>query len=310
MMGKIKKKILITGIQGMLGQDLSQVFDSDYEVYGIDINPDTDKPRVFLADITQRKDLEALFLQIKPWMVIHGAAFTNVDLAESEQEQAKAVNVLGTENIAFLCQQYNAKLIFISTDYVFDGNKKTAYIETDKPYPLNYYGCSKLAAEQRVAACLTEYIIVRTSWLFGTKGKNFVKAIVNKARADGDLKVVNDQIGSPTYTLSLAQALFWLTKSVFQSESEQSSYGIYHVSNSGQCSWFEFAQAILELTGIKAKLEPVDSDYIARAAKRPKFSVMDKSRFEKITGKKLCLWKQALEQYLSQEKNQVVLPEE
>ena len=294
----------------MLGQDLSQVFDSDYEVYGIDINPDTDKPRVFLADITQRKDLEALFLQIKPWMVIHGAAFTNVDLAESEQEQAKAVNVLGTENIAFLCQQYNAKLIFISTDYVFDGNKKTAYIETDKPYPLNYYGCSKLAAEQRVAACLTEYIIVRTSWLFGTKGKNFVKAIVNKARADGDLKVVNDQIGSPTYTLSLAQALFWLTKSVFQSESEQSSYGIYHVSNSGQCSWFEFAQAILELTGIKAKLEPVDSDYIARAAKRPKFSVMDKSRFEKITGKKLCLWKQALEQYLSQEKNQVVLPEE
>jgi len=291
----------------MLGQDLSQVFDLDYEVYGIDINPAGDgKSRFFSSDITDRKALELLFSQIKPAMVIHGAAFTNVDLAETEPEQARAVNVLGTENIAFLSNKYNAKLIFISTDYVFDGNKTTPYLETDIPNPISYYGRSKLEAEQCISKYLTEYIIVRTSWLFGINGKNFVKAIINKARNDGALKVVNDQIGSPTYTLNLAQGLFWLIKAVFETEPEMSKYGIYHLTNSGQCSWFEFAQAILEITQIKASLDPVDSNFIARAAKRPKFSVLDKSRFEKITGKKLCVWKQGLEQYLLQEKNQAV----
>jgi dTDP-4-dehydrorhamnose reductase len=307
MVEKIKSKILITGINGMLGQDLVKIFNPEHELYGIDINQGKlSDNKVFSTDISDRKSLDAVFAEIKPWLVIHAAAFTNVDAAETEKALAKAVNVTGSENIAFLCKKYQAKLVFISTDYVFNGRKQTAYIESDMPDPLNYYGQSKLAAELYINKYLSDYLIVRTSWLFGINGKNFVKAIKNKAMQDGALKVVNDQIGSPTYTLNLAQGLYWLIKKVFQDNSDPSNYGIYHLSNSGQCSWYEFAQEILKLTGIKASIEPVDSDYIMRPAKRPAFSVLDKSRFEKVTGKKLCLWPEALAQYLKQEKNQSV----
>ncbi|MFH1061350.1 MAG: dTDP-4-dehydrorhamnose reductase [Candidatus Omnitrophota bacterium] len=305
MVEEIKAKILITGINGMLGQDLGEIFNSDYELFGIDINKDkASKNKVFPADITDRKSLDLIFAQIKPWLVIHAAAFTNVDAAETQTEQAKAVNVTGTDNIAFLCQKYQAKLVFISTDYVFNGKKGSAYIESDMADPLNYYGHSKLAAEQCISKYLSDYLIVRTSWLFGINGKNFVKAIINKAKQDGALKVVDDQIGSPTYTLSLAQGLYWLIKKVFHLNPDPANYGVYHLTNSGQCSWYEFAREILELSNIKAVIEPVDSDYIMRPAKRPAFSVLDKSRFEKVTGKKLCLWTEALAQYLEQEKKQ------
>ncbi len=307
MVEKIKEKVLITGIKGMLGHDLYQVFSPDYEVCGIDVNSDkTNQGQIFSADITDLESLEKTFSKLKPWLVIHSAAFTNVDAAESEQEQAKSVNVLGTKNIALLCQKYNSKLVFISTDYVYDGSKTSAYLETDTPNPINYYGQSKLEAEQSIGEYISEYIIVRTSWLFGSNGKNFVKAIINKANQDGELKVVADQIGSPTYTLNLAQGLSWLISSVFQLAPDQSKYGIYHLTNSGQCSWFEFAQEILRKTKIKAAIDPVDSDYVKRAAKRPKFSILDKSRFEKVTGKKLCQWQEALEQYLLQEKNYTI----
>lgn len=291
----------------MLGHDLIKIFNPDYEIFGIDIHPDkTSKNKVFPADITDRTALESVFAEIEPWLVIHAAAFTNVDAAEAETEQAKAVNVTGSENIAFLCKKYKAKLVLISTDYVFDGKKTIPYIESDIPNPINLYGYSKLAAEQVVSKHLSEYLIVRTSWLFGLKGKNFVSTIKNKAIKDGALKVVDDQIGSPTYTVNLAQGLSWLIKQAFQLSSDQANYGIYHLSNSGQCSWYEFAQAILELSEIKAVIEPVDSDYIMRAAKRPAFSVLNKSRFEKFTGKKLCPWKEALSQYLLEEKNQIL----
>jgi dTDP-4-dehydrorhamnose reductase len=304
MVEEAKKKILITGINGMLAQDLISVLSPDYDLYGLDMaGLNTGDFCFYEADITKIDDLITVFKQINPWLVIHAAAFTNVDLAESEQDKARAVNVQGSENLAKICSQFKAKLVFISTDYVFDGKKKAPYLTTDQTCPVNFYGQTKLAAEKAISSILDEYLIVRTSWLFGVHGKNFVKAIRTKAVKDGKLYVVNDQIGSPTYSVSLAQALALLIKKIFSENNNPENYGIYHVTNSGQCSWYDFAGLILEFSNIKAELEPVGTDFAKRAAKRPEFSVLDKSRFKAVAQTELCSWQDALRQYLKQEEN-------
>ncbi|MCK4993531.1 MAG: dTDP-4-dehydrorhamnose reductase [Candidatus Omnitrophica bacterium] len=301
MVDEAKKRILITGINGMLGQDLGPVLETQFLISGIDLqNPEGSKYDYFCCDITNINELTAAFEKINPWLTIHGAAFTDVDGCENNPEKAEAINIKGTNNIVSLCKQYGTKLIYISTDYVFSGEKSSAYTIDDTPAPLNVYGRTKLEAEQLVLRELPESLIVRTSWLFGKGGKNFVKTIIDKSSQVDTLKVVNDQRGSPTHTLSLSLALKELISAVFLAPVNAENYGVYHVSNSENCTWYEFAKKITDLCDIDVNIVAVDSTEFVRQALRPKRSILDNSRYEKATKNKLCSWVQALQSYLTQ----------
>ena len=300
MVAEAKKKILITGINGMLGKDLGPVIEGEFLISGIDLQAQIDNEYDYhCCDITDSRKLRKVFDEVRPWLVIHGAAFTDVDGCEKYPEKAEAINVQGTKNIVSLCSEYKAKLIFISTDYVFDGENSQAYTVDDTPSPLNVYGHTKLAAEQAVLNGATKSLVVRTSWLFGKGGKNFVKTIKEKSAHGDTLRVVNDQRGSPTHTLSLAKALMKLIKAVFFSSKQTENHGIYHISNSETCTWYEFAKKIIDLCNINVDVVAVDSTEFVRPAKRPKLSVLDNSRYEQITKHRLCSWEQALQTYLT-----------
>ncbi|MCP4649445.1 MAG: dTDP-4-dehydrorhamnose reductase [PVC group bacterium] len=299
-MEEAKKKILITGINGMLGADLIKQLCNKYCIAGIDItSSEKDGIECVLCDITDEQQVEDVFLRLAPWGVIHAAAYTNVDGCEQDTKKAYLINAEGTKNVATVCKKTGAKLIYISTDYVFDGKNTIPYKETDSPNPLNEYGRTKLAGEEFVRAYADEFLIVRTSWLFGLAGKNFVRTIIEKAGEVEQLKVVNDQTGSPTHTVSLAQAIDKLIDSVFLSGSETEHRDLFHVSNSGSCTWYEFAKKILELNELKTEIIPVDSSVVSRPAKRPHFSVIDNSYYQQITADELCSWQEALRCYLN-----------
>ncbi|MFH1458923.1 MAG: dTDP-4-dehydrorhamnose reductase [Candidatus Omnitrophota bacterium] len=294
-----KKRILITGVKGMLGPDLAEELAKDYHVFGLDLDVSEPSNNYFLCDITKKEDLENIFTKVNPWLVIHSAAYTNVDLAEDYPELVNLVNVQGTKYVAEFCNQFKAKLVYISTDYVFDGEKEGGYDEYDLPNPINVYGHSKLGGEKVVSSLLSEYLIVRTSWLFGYHGKNFVTTIIDKAKHATQLKVVNDQRGSPTYTKSLAQAINKLITAVFSISKMGERYGIFHISNTGNCSWFEFAQEILKLNNINIKVIPVTTLDFPRAAQRPKSSVLNNRHYQRITHDEICSWQKALQNYFS-----------
>jgi len=299
MVEEAKKKILITGICGMLGKDLVSRLKRDYRLMGLELKPcELEGIDVYQADITEFGACEELFKRESPWLVIHAAAFTDVDGCQNSPAEAASINEIGTVNIARLCSMHKAKLVYISTDYVFDGEKGLTYQETDQTNPLNVYGQTKLNGEIAVSKYLKEYLIIRTSWLFGRAGKNFVETIIAKALERGELRVVNDQRGSPTYTVSLADGIAQLIMAVFERDFNLDKCGIYHITNAGHCSWFEFAAKIIELKNIKAKVLPVTSSEFKRPAKRPSVSILDNKRFDELTGKKLCLWQQALDNYL------------
>lgn len=300
MVERIEKKILITGAAGMLGKALISRFNDRFCVIALDLNPvkENNSSIVFCpADICNLDALNGIFHKYRPEIVIHAAAYTDVDGCENKTELAYRINGQGTQNIACLCKQIKAKLIYTSTDYVFDGSKGGAYREDDPPNPLNVYGRSKLEGEKAVARTIAEYLIVRTSWLFGAGGKNFVDTIIDKAGKGEQLKVVNDQIGSPTHTESLAQAIEKLIGHIFQ-KNKRNAYGIYHITNSGTCSWFEFAREIIDLSKTKAQILPLSSTEFARSAQRPAISILDNSRYNEITGHSLCSWQEALKQYI------------
>ncbi len=300
MVDEVKKKILITGINGMLGRDLADVLKGQYSISGIDVHESGDsKNAYYCCDITDAGRLRKILEKIKPWLIIHAAAFTDVDGCEKYPEKAETINVQGTRNIVSLCQEYGSRLIYISTDYVFNGKKSTAYTEDDATSPLNVYGRTKLLGEELVRTDLPESLIVRTSWLFGKGGKNFVKTIIDKSAQVDTLKVVNDQRGSPTHTLSLSLGLRELIKAVFGALEKAANYGVYHVSNSENCTWYEFARTIVDLCDINVDVIPVDSTQFPRPAKRPERSILDNSRYEQVTKNKLCTWRQALQSYLS-----------
>jgi dTDP-4-dehydrorhamnose reductase len=203
-----------------------------------------------------------------PDMIIHCAALTNVDFCETNPEINYRVNALGTENVALAAQKVKASLVYISTDYVFDGEKGSPYIEYDLPRPLNHYGLAKLAGERIVQSLLDRYFIVRTSWLCNKEGKNFVNTILRLAKEKDEFRVVNDQIGTPTYAPDLAQCISKLIETDY--------YGIYHASNEGFCSWYDFAREILELAGFKkVRVIPITSEEYGGPTKRPKYSVLD-----------------------------------
>ena len=289
-------RILISGISGMLGVDLYQVLGKEHQVTGLDRRdfPCSPSPSVSKIDITDLEAVKELFSRLTPHFVIHAAAYTDVDGCEKDADKAYQVNALGTRNIALACQKLDIPLLYLSTDFVLRGNKEAPYSEFDEPHPVNVYGKSKLAGESYLRSFLSRYFIVRTSWLYGKWGENFVATILKLAREESTLKVVNDQVGSPTYTKDLSQQIKRLVATEL--------YGIYHITNSGRCSWYEFAQEILRLAGIKGvKLTPLTSEELARPAPRPKFSVLDNYCLRLSLGDGMREWKEALEEYMEKD---------
>jgi dTDP-4-dehydrorhamnose reductase len=273
-------KVALTGAGGMLGHAVQKVF-SDVELI-----PFT---RAAL-DITDLDDAVKKIKDTRPDFLIHAAAFTNVDACESEPEKAYLVNGIGSRNIAIACEEVRCPVIHISSDYVFDGSKGVAYDEWDRTNPVSQYGLSKLMAEQFVSSLTNRFYIVRTSWLYGGNGKNFVETIIRLLAEKDSLQVVNDQFGSPTFTADLGRTLRELVGK---------GYGTYHVTNSGICTWYEFAVKIAGKKGIRKQIVPVTSEEFRRPAKRPAFSALNNTmlRLEGISP--LRHWEEALDEYLS-----------
>jgi len=246
-------------------------------------------------DVTNKRDVDICINDNKPDVAIHAAAYTDVDGCESNRELAFQVNADGAKNVALACKKTSSVMLYISTDYIFDGEKNSPYIEEDKSNPINVYGESKLAGENHVKSILDRYCIVRTSWLFGANGKNFVKTILRLSQEKNELKVVNDQIGSPTYTLDLAKAIKTLLT--------KPSFGYYHVSNQGSCSWYDFAREILKQSGFdEVRVISILTEEFKRPANRPKYSVLNCQKFMDEFGYNLKDWQSALKDYLA-EKN-------
>lgn len=268
-------KILVTGADGMLGSDLCPMLeDSGFEVIETTINE---------LDITNELNVHSVISDVKPDYVIHCAAYTNVDKAEEERETATLVNATGTQYIAQACKKNDCTLVYISTDYVFDGNKETPYETNDKTSPINLYGLSKLQGEQAIQKICNRYYILRTSWLYGHHGKNFVETMISIAQ-NPEVKVVDDQTGCPTWTVDLADAII----SVIDEDKE---YGIYHACGSGSTSWYGFAREIYTQMNLSVNLVPCRTKDYPRPAKRPQYSVMNNNGL-------LRNWDDALREYL------------
>lgn len=275
-------RILVTGAGGMLGSDLVARFRSGHEVTGVTRHD---------FDILKESEIRGFLARVRPDWVIHAAAFTNVDRCESEPDKAYRVNSEGARDVARACWSVGARMLYISTDYVFDGTKGSPYMENDPVNPLNVYGKSKLRGEQEVQKVLRDALIVRTSWLYGHKGPNFVEAILAQVGKKDELAVVADQVGNPTYTPDLADAVARLV--------EAGAYGPVHVTNEGLCSWYGYAGKILELAGITGmKIKAVTTAELGRPAVRPAYSALSKDRYYNITGHRLRDWKEALAEYL------------
>ncbi|HEX7055678.1 MAG TPA: dTDP-4-dehydrorhamnose reductase [Bacilli bacterium] len=273
--------VLITGGKGQLGMDAAEVFAATHEVIACGRDE---------LDITDRQAVAALFAAIKPEIVIHCAAYTAVDKAEEDEDGAYLVNAIGTQNVALAAQKVGAKLCCISTDYVFDGTSDHPYAEQDSPNPINVYGKTKLAGERLAAASCAKLFTVRTSWVYGRHGNNFVKTMLRLAETQKPLSVVDDQIGSPTYTKDLAVFLAALTAT--------ERYGVYHVTNSGACSWYEFACAIFAESGLKVDVRPCKTADFPRPARRPRFSVLAHREIRRRGFNDLRHWRTALREFL------------
>ena len=274
------------GAKGMLGRDLLGVLLSSLpndEVIGWDIEE---------IDIQKEEDTVFKIEKLRPNIMVHIAAYTDVDGCELNEEKAFAVNAEGTKHVALTAYRCRAKMVYLSTDYVFDGNKREPYLESDSPHPLNVYGRSKWKGEQYVQELVKDPLIVRTQWLFGRYGKNFVTSILRQAGEKRILSIVNDQIGSPTYTVDLAKAISALI--------QFDASGIFHVANSDLCTWCTFGQAILKLSGMdKVRVIPISSKELGRPAIRPSYSVLNCQKLKKKTGLTLRSWSEALKEYLS-----------
>jgi dTDP-4-dehydrorhamnose reductase len=288
----------------MLGRDLCAELCRDYVVEGTDI-ASAERPDVkfYYSDITDPASVAGVVSAAMPNFVIHTAAWTDVDGCEGDVEKAFLVNARGAGNAAAACKAAGAVLIYVSTDFVFDGRKGAPYKETDGASPLSAYGASKLKGEELVREALKEHFILRTSWLYGRHGRNFVDTIIAKATSGASrsaLKVVDDQVGSPTYTKDLARAVKALLDKISAPGKIRPKYGIYNVSNSGKVSWFGYAGEILRLAGLKTRVVPISSDELGRPAARPAMSALDNSKFVKYTGHKMRAWKAALGEYLGE----------
>ena len=271
--------ILVVGANGMLGQDLMRAL--PVSARGVDIGE---------IDITSPESVRTLLVSLKPEVVINAAAYTDVDGCEANRELAIAVNGAGVGHLARVSADIGAKLVQVSTDYVFDGGKGSPYLEDDPTGPLSVYGHSKLLGEQNVRLN-PDHLIVRTQWLYGLHGKNFVETMLRLATERSELSVVDDQIGSPTWTVDLAGAIRALV--------EAGCRGTYHAANAGFCSWNEFARAIFADAGVKITVKPMTTTELKRPAPRPLYSTLDCAKLTRDTGYVLQRWREALKTYLS-----------
>ncbi len=277
-------KILVTGVKGQLGYDVVKLLDhQSIECIGVDIDD---------FDLTSKEEVQSYIKKYSPTAVIHCAAYTAVDKAEDHKEICHSVNVLGTSYIAEACSKIHARLMYFSTDYVFDGNGDAPFETDDIPNPINYYGYTKYLGEKEVTKALENYFIIRISWVFGKNGNNFINTMLKLSKERDSLNIINDQIGSPTYTSDLAK----LVVDMIQTE----KYGIYHATNEGFCSWYEFCREIFKKSNINMKVNPISTAEYVTKAKRPLNSRLSKKSL--IDNGFICLppWQDALERYLSE----------
>lgn len=280
-----RKKVLVFGANGQLGQCLKAVTaERNFN------------PVVFAskrdANILNEAALKVFFEREQAQFVVNCAAYTAVDKAEEEVEAAKAVNETGAACLAKACKNANAILIHISTDFVFDGNTVSLLKETDMTKPVNVYGQTKLAGEKAITSIFDKHIIIRTSWLYSEFANNFVKTMLRLGSERNNLQIIADQIGSPTYAIDLAHAIINII------QSSESIYGIYHYSNEGAVSWYDFAKAIFEMADLKAVVSPISASAYPSKAKRPSFSVMDKSKIKAVYGLDIPYWRESLSKCL------------
>lgn len=278
------QRILVIGAKGMLGRDLVEVLSGypDWEVLAWDIDE---------IDIREEEGTIAKIESARPETVINLAAYTDVDACEKDQEKAFAINAAGMRHVALGALKCSAKIVYLSTDYVFDGKKKEPYLEDDPPRPIGIYGLSKLKGEQHALDLVKDALIVRTQWLYGRHGKNFIVSILRQAREKKALSIVDDQVGSPTYTVDLAKAIAVLI--------QHDARGIYHVANGDLCTWYVFGLAILKLSGMTdVSVIPISSKELGRPAPRPSYSVLNTEKLKRETGINMRSWSEALEDYL------------
>lgn len=278
-------KILITGSKGQLGIEIIRQLrkNSIYQVIGMDKEE---------LNIVNLDDINETILSVKPDVVINCAAHTAVDLCETDIENAYKINAIGPRNLAIACEKVRAKFVQVSTDYVFNGNENQPYREDNETCPNSIYGKSKLMGEQFTKEFCSKYFIVRTAWLYG-EGNNFVRTMLKLAQNNKELNVVNDQFGSPTSTVDLAKAIIDLINT--------ENYGTYHGTCEGQCSWYDFAKKIFEISNIDIKVNPVSSEEFKRPAPRPKYSVLDNFMFKLIELNSFRKWEDSLIEYLEVE---------
>jgi dTDP-4-dehydrorhamnose reductase len=274
-------RILVTGAGGQLGQSIRSISGAYPDLEFIF----TDREDL---DITNKSAVFSFFGKYKPNYCINCAAYTQVDKAEEEPEKAYLINATGAKNLALACKDWNTTLIHISTDFVFDGKQTIPYTEDIKPNPLGVYGQTKLEGEKFIQSIQPEHYIVRTSWLYSEYAHNFVITILRRAKENEELRVVSDQRGSPTYARDLANFIISIVKSTSE------KYGIYHFSNKGNVSWFDFSRGILEEAGIKKSVQPIFSRDLNLKAIRPEYSVFDVSKSENIQGKTINDWRVSL----------------
>lgn len=274
-------RIVITGASGQLGSELQDLFNekSNYECFFLDRNK---------LPLDQTMLIQAILAQYKPDLIIHGGAYTAVDLAESETELADKINHLAAEQIAAYCALHRTKLIAISTDYVFDGLSSVALKEDAPVAPINTYGLTKLKGEQAIQKLCPEAIIIRTSWLYSTYGKNFVKTMIRLMSERDEIGVINDQIGSPTYARDLAEAILIIIAS------GKWLGGVYHYSNEGKISWYDFAVAIREIKGLNCVVNPLTTQMYPTPAERPKYSLLSNMKINLAYNIISNEWKESL----------------
>ncbi len=274
-------KAMITGANGMLAQAFIKSFPKDWELLPVDID---------VLDVTDELAVQDAVQLFKPELIVNCAAFAQVDLCEQEKERAFLVNGAGPGNIADAARQIGAFLVHFSTDYVFDGSSNTPYQEEDPIHPINVYGASKWEGECQIRTRLQDHLIIRTQWLYGSGGNHFVDTVLNLAKTNRVLKMVHDQVGSPTWTEDLSKATLELIK--------QKVTGTYHLTNSGCCSWYEFACKIVEEAGLRVELLPCSSAEFPRAASRPLYSALSVEKAKEKIKSSLPHWEIALKQFI------------
>jgi dTDP-4-dehydrorhamnose reductase len=278
--------VLVTGASGQLGQAIQFIAKYHSEIKFVFCSSSD-------LDISNKENCQTVFQNTKPDFCINAAAYTAVDKAESERNKAELINVLGSKNIAEACNNFDVKLIHISTDFVFDGSNDKPYTETQITNPKGVYGQTKLDGEKAIQQVFSKYYIIRTSWVYSQFGNNFMKTMLRLASERTSLSVVNDQIGTTTNAVDLAEALVQII--LFNNQQPTANnYGIYNFSNEGECSWYDFAKKIFEINNVSIDLSAITTEQFPTPAQRPKYSVLDKSKIKATFGITIKTWEESL----------------